>query len=261
MAEIKKYKNWLTESEKVEKYKPTPDELKSLTDSNPVSSALKKANLTKGFVEQGYTGGFSLSIDIASIREYGKILDDIDIEMVPDYFNSKIIDISYRNAGDRVQDGKYQIDHVDTGSQRRITRVIPVLYNVDSFDKLSKIVSDSIEEIIAELKKVRIIVQIDKKEIPADLKTPIKNKAKETYKKVVDQFFYEGKKPDLEDIDLGEMIAGVYASNKSVLDTISSIENEDVIDSIIKSLEKMKETDLIKVLKSYLKSTRIIKGI
>lgn len=261
MAQIKKYKNWLIESEKVEKYRPTEDELKTLTDSNPVSSTLKSANLSKGFSGERYMSGFSLIIDIKSIREYVKILDDIDIEMVPDYFNAGEIEISYRNVGDRIPEDKYQIDHIDTDSQRKAKRLIPVLYNTDNFTQMSNIVSDSIEEIIGEFKKVRVIVQIDKKEIPAELKTPIKNRAKENYKKVIDQFFYEGEKPDLAHIDLGEMIAGVYASNKSVLDTIASIDDDEVIKSIITSLEKMDQNNLVRILKSYLTSTRIIKGI
>ena len=257
MAQIKKYKNWLAESEKVEKYRPTEEELKTLTDSNPVSSVLKSANLSKGFSGERYMSGFSLIIDIKSINEYVKILDDIDIEMVPDYFNAGEIEISYRNAGDKVPEDKYRIDH----AEQRVKRLIPVLYNTDNFTQISKIVSDSIEEIISDFKKVRVIVQIDKKEIPAELKTPIKNRAKENYKKMIDQFFYEGKKPDLEHVDLGEMIAGVYASNKSVLDTIASIDDDVVIKSIITSLEKMDQNNLVRILKSYLTSTRIIKGI
>ena len=265
MAEIKKYKSWLTESEGETKYLPSEEELKSLNSSNKVLKSLIASKLSAGLETHGGHGRNPIRakvvLETESLKEYSKILDDIDIEMVPDYFNHDKITLYY-SEDDSLNQGKFEIAHPVGAPGHTISKnSIRINYKAENFKQFKDIVDNSLDELVKDLKTIRIMVQLTKKDIPNDLKTVVKNKAKENYRNVVDKFFYNGEKPDLEDVGIGEMIADVYASNKSILDTIAEIENEDILDAIIKSLEKMDENDLIKVLKSYLKSTRIIKGI
>jgi hypothetical protein len=81
----------------------------------------------------------------------------------------------------------------------------------------------------------------------------------DNYKNVVDSFFYKQEIPEDSNTDLGSIIAEIYASDKTILNTISDIENDEMLDSIIKALGKMDETEVIKVIKAYLRSTKILK--
>jgi hypothetical protein len=105
------------------------------------------------------------------------------------------------------------------------------------------------------------MVQVGKKNLPDSLKPILKKKVLDSYKNVVDSFFYKAESPKSSDTDLGSIIAEIYASDKTILDTISDIENIETLDSIIKALEKMEETEVVKIIKAYLKSSRIIKNI
>ena len=89
----------------------------------------------------------------------------------------------------------------------------------------------------------------------------LKKKVLESYKNAVDSFFYKGEVPESIGEDLGSIIAEIYASDKTILSTISDIEDRDTLDSIIRGLEKMEETDILKVIKAYLRSARILKDI
>jgi hypothetical protein len=105
------------------------------------------------------------------------------------------------------------------------------------------------------------MVQVGKKNLPDSLKPSLKKKVLESYKNAVDSFFYKGESPESTGENLGSIIAEIYASDKTILSTISDIEDRDTLDSIIRGLEKMEETDVVKVIRAYLRSSRILKGI
>ena len=56
MAEIKKYRSWLTESEGETKYLPSEEELKSLNSSNKVLKSLIASKLSAGLETHGGHG-------------------------------------------------------------------------------------------------------------------------------------------------------------------------------------------------------------
>jgi hypothetical protein len=105
------------------------------------------------------------------------------------------------------------------------------------------------------------MIQVGRKNIPDSLKPVMKKRILENYRNVVDSFFYEGKLPELGETNIGWIIAEIYASDKTILNTISDIEDKETLDSIIRSLEKMDETDVVKIIKAYVRTSRILKEI
>jgi hypothetical protein len=163
----------------------------------------------------------------------------------------------------KMDNGKYLLDILgsESSSHKSKFREFHIDWNANNKDQVVTIVNKAIEEVIDEIKKVRVMVQIGKKNLPDSLKPILKKKVLENYRNAVDSFFYKGEVPESIGEDLGSIIAEIYASDKTILNTISDIEDRDTLDSIIKGLEKMEETDILKVIKAYLRSSRILKEI
>jgi hypothetical protein len=257
-----KYKNWLSESETPETYKLTQEDIDYIQDNCKVLSVLKKSELTQGLDKNS---DYYIYADISTkdLEKYISLLEKTEIEFVPGYFEetSKIKIAFYRDL--KLEKGKHTSDILDSEalSHKGNSRVFKIKFNIDSRDQMLAIVNKSIEEIIKEIKKVRVMIQIGRKNIPDSIKPIMKKRILENYRNVVDSFFYEGKLPELEETNIGWIIAEIYASDKTVLSTISDIEDKDTLDSIIGSLEKMEETDVVKVISAYLRSSRILKNI
>jgi len=259
-----KYKNWLAESETPETYNLTQEDIDYIQNNCKVLSVLKKSGLSDGiFKHSNSRDYFYVKISTKDLEKYINLLEKTEIEFVPSYFeetnNIRIDFIRDR----KLEIGKHTSDILDSGSlsPRGNIREFKVKWSADSRDQVLEVVNQSIEEIIKEIKKVRVMIQVGKKNIPDSLKPTMKKRILENYRSVVDSFFYEGKLPELEETNIGWVIAEIYSSDKTILNTISDIEDKDTLDSIINSLEKMEETDIVKVVKAYVRSSRILKHL
>ena len=257
-----KYKNWLLESESPEEYKITQDDFEYILKNCKIAENLKKEGLSTGFFQHVYSHKFAIDILAGSLKEYFDALEKSEIEFVPHYFETSKMRITF--VRDKKMDsGKYLLDILgsESSSHKAKFREFHIDFNADNKDQVVTIVNKVFEEIIGEIKKVRVMVQVGKKNLPDSLKPILKKKVLESYKNAVDSFFYKGEVPESIGEDLGSIIAEIYASDKTILNTISDIEDRDTLDSIIKGLEKMEETDILKVIKAYLRSARILKDI
>ena len=257
-----KYKNWLSESETPEEYRVTKEDLEYILKNCKIAGNLKKEGLSTEFFQHAYSHKFAIDILAGSLKEYFDALEKSEIEFVPHYFETSKMRITF--VRDKKMDsGKYLLDILgsESSSHKAKFREFHVDFNADNKDQVVRIVNKALEEIIDEIKKVRVMVQVGKKNLPDSLKPILKKKVLESYKNAVDSFFYKGKVPESVGEDLGSIIAEIYASDKTILNTISDIEDMNTLDSIVKGLEKMRETDILKVIKAYLRSARILKGI
>lgn len=259
---ILKYKNWLSESETPEEYKVTRGDLEYIQENCKVAEVLKKERLSTGFFQHAYAHKFAIDVLAESLKEYFDTLEKAEIEFIPHYFETSKMRITF-TRDKKMDNGKYLLDILgsESSSHKAKFREFHIDWNADSKEQLVTIVNKAIEEVIDEIKKVRLMVQVGKKNLPDSLKPTLKKKVLESYKNVVDSFFYKGEVPESVGEDLGSIIAEIYASDKTILNTISDIEDEGTLNSIIKGLEKMQETDVVKVVKAYLRSARILKGI
>lgn len=257
-----KYKNWLLESETPEEYKLTSEDIDYIQDNCKIAEGLKKADLSKGFFQHAYSHKFAIDILAESLKEYFDALEKAEIEFIPHYFETSKMRITF-TRDKKMDNGKYMLDILgsESSSHKSKFREFNISWNANSKDQVVTIVNKAIEEVIYEIKKVRVMVQIGKKNLPDSLKPTLKKKVLESYRNAVDSFFYKGEVPESIGEDLGSIIAEIYASDKTILNTISDIEDEGTLNSIIKGLEKMQETDVVKVVKAYLRSARILKGI
>ncbi len=257
-----KYKNWLIESETPEAYKLTQEDIDYIQDNCKVLKALKKSELTSG-LHKNSDHYIYAEISTEDLEKYASLLEKTEIEFIPGYFEetSKIKLSFYRDR--KLGNGEHTSDILgfESLSHKLNSREFKVNFNADSRDQMLKIVNQSIEEIIKEIKKVRVMIQIGKKNIPDSIKPAMKKRILENYRNVVDSFFYEGKLPDLEETNIGWIIAEIYSLDKTILNTISDIEDKDTLDSIINSLEKMEETEIVKIIKAYVRSSRILKNL
>ena len=258
-----KYKDWISESETPEEYKVTKEDLEYIQKNCKIAEGLKKEDLSTGFFQHGYAHKFAIDISAGSLKEYFDALEKAEIEFVPHYFETSKMRITF--ARDKKMDnGKYLLDILgsESSSHKAKFREFHIDFNADNKDQVVTIVNKAIEEVIDEIKKVRVMVQVDKKNLPDSLKPTLKKKVLESYKNAVDSFFYKGEVvPESVGEDLGSIIAEIYASDKTILNTISDIEDRDTLNSIIRGLEKMEETDVVKVIRAYLRSSRILKEI
>ena len=255
-----KYKNWLSESETPDEYKITKEDLEYIQENCKIAGDLKEEGLSTGFFQNVYSHKFSIDILAGSLKEYFDALEKSEIEFIPHYFETSKMRITFvRNK--KMDSGKYLLDILgsESSSHKAKFREFHIDFNADNKDQVVTIVNKTIEEVIGEIKKVRVMVQVGKKNLPDSLKPILKKKVLESYKNTVDSFFYKQEIPDDSDTDLGSIIAEIYASDKTILSTISDIENSEILDSVIEALEKMEETDIIKILKAHLRSTRILK--
>ena len=257
-----KYKNWISESETPEEYKITKEDLEYIQENCKIVENLKKDELSTGFFQSVYSHKFSIDILAKSLKEYFDTLEKTEIEFVPHYFETSKMRITFARDK-KINSGKYVLDILgsESSSHKAKFREFHIDFNADNKDQVVTIVNKVIEEIIGEIKKVRVMVQVGKKDLPDSIKPILKKKVLASYKNVVDSFFYKCEVPESSDTDLGSIIAEIYASDKTTLSTISDIENPHILDSVIKALEKMEETDIIKIIKAYLKSSRILKYI
>lgn len=257
-----KYKNWLSESETPDEYKITKEDLEYIQENCKIAGDLKEEGLSTGFFQNVYSHKFSIDILAGSLKEYFDALEKSEIEFIPHYFETSKMRITFvRNK--KMDSGKYLLDILgsESSSHKAKFREFHIDFNADNKDQVVTIVNKTIEEVIGEIKKVRVMVQVGKKNLPDSLKPILKKKVLDSYKNVVDSFFYKAESPESSDTDLGSIIAEIYASDKTILNTISDIENMETLDSILKALEKMEETEVVKIIKAYLKSSRIIKNI
>lgn len=256
-----RYNEWLSESETPEIYKIPQEDLGEITANCKITEILKRSGFTSGL--RGVNSlRFVLEIETAPLKKYFDLLEKADIEFVPHYFEKSMIKIDFVH-NKNIESGKYYIDPVksEKESVKNGPRIFEVSFSADDKDQVLKLVNDALEEIVSDIKKARVMIQAGKKTIPDSLRPRLKKQIMETYKNIVDSFFYKGESPELDETDIGFIIAEIYASDKTILDTISDIEDKETIDSIISALEKMEETDLLKVIKAYLRSTRILKDI
>jgi hypothetical protein len=259
-----KYKNWLSESETPEVYALTQEDIDYIQDNCKVLSVLKKSDLSEGISKHSNRYDyFYVKISTKDLEKYFNLLEKTEIEFVPSYFEETEnirIDFSRDN---KLESGKHTSDILDSGSlsNRGKLREFKIKWNIDSRDQMLDIVNKSLDEIIKEIKKVRVMIQVGRKNIPDSLKPVMKKRILENYRNVVDSFFYEGKLPELGETNIGWIIAEIYASDKTILNTISDIEDKETLDSIIRSLEKMDETDVVKIIKAYVRTSRILKEI
>jgi len=254
-----KYKNWLAESETPETYNLTQEDIDYIQNNCKVLSVLKKSGLSEGiFKHLNSRDYFYAKISTKDLEKYIKLLEKTEIEFVPSYFEETNNIIIHFTRDRKLEIGKHTSDILDSGSlsHRGNTREFKVKWSADSRDQVLEVVNQSIEEIIKEIKKVRVMIQVGKKNIPDSLKPTMKKRILENYRSVVDSFFYEGKLPELEETNIGWVIAEIYASDKTILNTISDIEDRETLDSIIRSLEKMEETDIVKIVKAYVRSSK-----
>lgn len=256
-----RYKEWISESGNIESYKITQEDLDEITASCKITEILKKSGFTPG-LRHVNSIRFVLEIETVTLKEYFEILEKSDIEFIPHYFDKSPMKINFV-YDKKIGDGKYYIDHIksEKESRKQGPRLFEVSFSTNDKDQLSKLVDDALEEIVSDIKKVRVMIQVGKKDLPESLRPKLKKKVLDEYREIVDSFFYKGESPELEKSGIGEILADLYASDKTLLDTISDIENKETLDSIIKSLEKMEETDLVKVIKAYLRSSRILKDL
>lgn len=257
-----KYKNWVFESETPEEYKLTREDIEYIQKNCKIAEELKKEGLSKGFFQHVYSHKFAIDVLAESLKEYFDALEKVEIEFVPNYFETSKMRITF--ARDKKMDsGKYHLDILgsESSSHKNKFREFNIDWNADNKDQVVTIVNKAIEEVIGEIKKVRVMVQVGKKNLPDSLKPTLKKKVLESYKNAVDSFFYKGEAPESVGEDLGSIIAEIYASDKSILNTISDIEDKDTLDSIIKGLEKMGKSDLVRVIVAYLSSVRILKTV
>ena len=257
-----KYKNWLSESETPEEYKLTREDIEYIQKNCKIAEELKKEGLSKGFFQHVYSHKFAIDVLAESLKEYFDALEKAEIEFVPHYFETSKMRITF--ARDKKMDrGKYHLDILgsESASHKNRFREFNIDWNADNKDQVVTIVNKAIEEVIDEIKKVRVMVQIGKKNLPDSLKPTLKKKVLERYRNAVDSFFHKGEVPESIGEDLGSIIAEIYASDKTILNIISDIEDEGTLNSIIKGLEKMQETDVVKIVKAYLRSARILKDI
>jgi hypothetical protein len=255
-----KYKDWISESETPAEFKMSGEDIEYIQDNCKIAENLKKAELSAGFFQNVYSHKFSIDILAGSLKEYFDALEKAEIEFVPHYFETSKMRITF--ARDKKMDsGKYLLDILgsESSSHKSKFREFHIDWNADNKDQVVTIVNKAIEEVIGEIKKVRVMVQVGKKNLPDSLKPILKKKVLDNYKNVVDSFFYKQEIPEDSNTDLGSIIAEIYASDKTILNTISDIENDEMLDSIVKALEKMDETEAIKVIKAYLRSTKILK--
>ena len=257
-----KYKNWLSESETPEEYKVTKEDIEYIQKNCKIAEELKKEGLSTGFSTHVYSNKFAIDISAGSLKEYFDALEKAEIEFIPHYFETSKMRITF-TRDKKMDSGKYQLDILgsESSSHKNKFREFNVDWNADNKDQVVTIVNKAIEEVIDEIKKVRVMVQVGKKNLPDSLKPTLKKKVLESYKNAVDSFFYKGEVPESFGEDLGSIIAEIYASDKTILNTIADIEDRDTLDSIINGLEKMQETDVVKVIRAYLRSSRILKDI
>lgn len=257
-----KYKNWLSESESPEEYKVTKEDLEYIQKNSKIAGDLKEKGLSTVFSQNVYAHKFSIDILAGSLKEYFDALEKAEIEFVPHYFETSKMRITFVRDK-KMDNGKYQLDTIgsESASHKNKFREFNIDFNADNKDQVVTIVNKVLEEIIDEIKKVRVMVQVGKKNLPDSLKPILKKKVLESYRNAVDSFFYKGEVPESIGEDLGSIIAEIYASDKTILSTISDIDDRDTLDSIIRGLEKMEETDVVKVIRAYLRSSRILKGI
>jgi hypothetical protein len=257
-----KYKNWLSESETPDEYRVTEDDLEYIQKNCKIAEGLKEKGLSTAFSSNVYAHKFSIDILAGSLKEYFDALEKSEIEFIPHYFETSKMRITFVRDK-KMDNGKYLMDIIESesSSHKARFREFHIDFNADNKDQVVTIVNKAIEEVIGEIKKVRVMVQVGKKNLPDSLKPSLKKKVLESYKNAVDSFFYKGESPESMGENLGSIIAEIYASDKTILSTISDIEDRDTLDSIIRGLEKMEETDVVKVIRAYLRSSRILKGI
>ena len=256
-----RYSEWVSESEIPEAYKVTQEDLDEVTKNCKITEVLEKTGHTPG-LRYVNSHRFVLEISTTSLKKYFDLLEKSDIEFIPHYFDKSPMKINFV-YDKKIGDGKYYVDHIksERESRKQGPRLFEVSFSANDKDQLSKLVNDALEEIASDIKKVRVMIQVGKKDLPESLRPKLKKKVLDEYREIVDSFFYKGESTELEKSGIGEILADLYASDKTLLDTISDIENKETLDSIIKSLEKMEETDLVKVIKAYLRSSRILKDL
>jgi len=257
-----RYKNWLSESETPEEYKVTKEDLEYIQKNCKIAGGLKEKGLSTAFSSNVYSHKFSIDILAGSLKEYFNALEKAEIEFIPHYFETSKMRITFVRDK-KIDSGKYLMDIIgsESSSHKAKFREFHIDFNADNKDQVVTIVNKALEEVIGEINKVRVMVQVGKKNLPDSLKPSLKKKVLESYRNAVDSFFYKGEVPESIGEDLGSIIAEIYASDKTILNTISDIEDRDTLNSIIRGLEKMEETDVVKVIRAYLRSSRILKDI
>lgn len=259
MKQLHRFKDWISESESLDDdfYFPEDQDLQYINSHCSTLTEMVKSGLSKGVELSSYPTSHFIEIKVESIIKYIKILDSIDVEMLPEVFNGNEIKINIIHSKDPKELGKYDLR--DTSNKIKLTFNLSL--RAKSRENFIKIIEEAMSEIIDDLKKVRFIIQVKRNLISPELKTELKKKVLEDYKAVIDDFFYKGEKPELEKYSIGKLIASLYATDKKVLDTVRDITDEKVIDSIIKSLEAEDEDETVKLIKSVLKSERILKKL
>ena len=260
MKQLHRFKDWISESETSEDddfYFPADQDLAYINSHCSTLSELVKSGLSKGVELASIGTAHFITIDTESLVKYVNILDSIDVEMLPEVFKGNDIRITLLHSKDPKELGKYSLSEI--GGKNRLS--FNLTLRAKSRENFIKIVEDGMSEIIEDLKKVRFIIQVKRNLISSELKSELKKKVLEDYKSVIDDFFYKGETPELEKYNIGKLIASLYATDKKVLDTVRDITDEKVIDSIIKSLEAEDEDETVKLIKSVLKSERILKKL
>lgn len=259
---LMKYKDWLSESENPEVYELSQDDIDYINNNCKVLKELKKSELSKGLHKNSNYYIYA-EISTKDLEKYVSLLEKVEVEFVPGYFEetNKIKISFYRDK--KMENGKYLLDIFDAESlsHKVNARNFQIKWNADNKDQMLDIVNKSVEEIINEIKKVRVMIQVGKKILPDSLKPTMKKKMLENYRNVVDSFFYKGELPESGESDLGWIIAEIYSSDKTVLDTISDIKDRETLESILKALEKMGETEVIKIIKAYIRTSITLKLI
>jgi len=257
MEKLRKFKDWISESDKSQKVDflfPDDSDIQYINSHCSSLSEMVKSGLTKGVDYGPNKTSHVIRINADSLFKYVKMLDSIDVEMIPDIIKNRDIVIRITHSKNPEDLGKYSIKEV-----KSLAILFDVTLRAKSREDFIKIIDNVIGNIVEDFKKVRFVIQVRRNLISPELKSELKKKALEDYKSVIDDFFYKGETPELSKYSIGKLIASLYATDKKVLDTVRDIKDEKVIDSIIKSLEAEDEDETVKLIKSVLRSDKILK--
>lgn len=260
MKSLHRFSEWVSEDQKLdsqEYYFPQQEDIDYINSKCVAISEMIKSGVSKGVSKESKTFK-DIKIDVSDIVKYLRVLEDVDVEMIPEVFEGDQIVITIIKSPITKDPGKYEITQ-KINRDRGVT--LRVEFSAISKEDFIRMLNSAIDDIVSDLKKVRFVIQFTRNLIPQDLKSELKKKILEDYQKMIDNFFYRGEEPQIEKTSIGKLLADLYSSDKKVLDTIREIKDAKLIDSIIKSLESEKETETIKLIRSVLRSESILKKL
>lgn len=244
---IFKYQTWLTESELTEK------------DLDKTVEKSKFLRLHKKGIKSdlGISGkSFSYFIPVGDIKKIIDLFEKLGIEIFPDHFSSETFPYKehlgfYFVYSDQLKGLDYKIEFNNPGK-------IVIKINQDYKGDLADLVDRSIRDIIEDIKKVKAIFQIQKKDVSKEERKKVGKIVSGIYRDMIEDFFIKGKNIISNSNNLSEMIVDIFSRHKEILLALDGL-SDDIINKIIKGLDKPGISKDAKIVKSYLGSISALK--